>query len=223
MNLGVAAHVWAASAGGPRFDPSLTPEQRASSANGVWLCQTCSKLIDSDIARFTIEVLNDWKSTAEHLAASENQRYLADNHNGASIFVAADDWQTWIDSGTTTEPGIIVVSYFSAGDVVYSCNLRFQNRSKASHLLTKPRVELVAGGAILESVDANVIELSDIELPTDKWVGLNIHNGFDGSQKFNRAESVWFRCNVVGQDDELSVKIATLSATRDVSNGDLTI
>jgi hypothetical protein len=69
VNIGVAAHVTAASPGGARYDPELSPEQRIDSSNGIWLCQTCSKLIDSDCERFTREVLEGWKRAAERSAA----------------------------------------------------------------------------------------------------------------------------------------------------------
>lgn len=213
VNLGVAAHISAASVGGPRFSTALTPQQRASHANGIWLCQTCSKLIDSDVTRFTVEVLNDWKVTAEHLAASENQRYLTDNQRGEPIFVAVDDWETWIDKGSISRPGFFVLSYFGAGDVVYSCKIRLQNRSTIGQLLINPKVELVADEVVLESVGANVTQLRDIELPAGKWVTIGIHNGFNGRENFNRADSVWFRCKIVGQETGLSVKIATLSGS----------
>jgi len=45
VNIGVAAHITAAASGGKRFDPNLTPEQRGSIDNGIWLCQNCAKLI----------------------------------------------------------------------------------------------------------------------------------------------------------------------------------
>jgi ribosomal protein L37AE/L43A len=47
--VGVAAHITAASPGGPRYDAALSGAERAAGANGIWLCQTCSKLIDSDL------------------------------------------------------------------------------------------------------------------------------------------------------------------------------
>lgn len=68
VNIGVAAHITAASPGGPRYDRSLSSEQRRSPSNGIWACQSCAKLIDSDDARFTVAVLNEWKARAEHLA-----------------------------------------------------------------------------------------------------------------------------------------------------------
>jgi hypothetical protein len=65
VNLGVAAHITAAAPSGPRYDASLTPEQRAAIENAIWLCQSCAKLIDSDPVRFPVTLLLDWKSMAE--------------------------------------------------------------------------------------------------------------------------------------------------------------
>jgi hypothetical protein len=70
LNLGVTAHITAASPGGPRYDPSLSPEDRCSAPNGIWLCQNCAKLIDNDLLRFPAEVLRDWRTRSEHRARS---------------------------------------------------------------------------------------------------------------------------------------------------------
>jgi hypothetical protein len=68
LNIGVAAHITSASSGGPRFDPLLTSEQRCNADNGIWLCQNCAKLIDNDVARFSITLLRAWKTIAEDRA-----------------------------------------------------------------------------------------------------------------------------------------------------------
>jgi len=68
VNIGVAAHITAAAPGGPRFDVALTAEERASAENGIWLCQNCAKLVDSDTERFAIEELLEWKRQAENSA-----------------------------------------------------------------------------------------------------------------------------------------------------------
>lgn len=71
VNVGVAAHITAASPGGPRYDKSLSCENRKSPENGVWLCQKCSKLVDNDPDRYSIEELNRWKQEAETEAIIE--------------------------------------------------------------------------------------------------------------------------------------------------------
>ena len=68
INIGVAAHLTAASGGGSRFDASLTGEQRRSPDNGIWLCETCAKLIDTDVTLFPIEILRLWRLSAEQRA-----------------------------------------------------------------------------------------------------------------------------------------------------------
>lgn len=68
LNVGVAAHITAASGGGPRYDESMSSEDRCSANNAVWLCQTCAKLVDNDERRFTVEQLIDWKRQAEAAA-----------------------------------------------------------------------------------------------------------------------------------------------------------
>lgn len=68
INIGVAAHITAASVGGKRYDASLSPDERRCASNGIWLCQSCSKLIDSDEKKYTVELLREWKRTAEERA-----------------------------------------------------------------------------------------------------------------------------------------------------------
>jgi len=71
VNIGVGAHITAASPGGPRFDPALSAAERRSADNGIWLCQNHGKLVDNDDARYTVEVLRDWKRRAEAAALVE--------------------------------------------------------------------------------------------------------------------------------------------------------
>lgn len=64
-SIGVAAHITAAAEGGPRYDPGMTSEERSAAENGIWLCQTCSRLIDVDLASHPAEQLREWKTLAE--------------------------------------------------------------------------------------------------------------------------------------------------------------
>jgi hypothetical protein len=64
--IGEAAHITAASVGGPRYDPSLDEIGRQSILNGIWLCSNCSDLIDKDEKVYTVELLVNWKQQAEN-------------------------------------------------------------------------------------------------------------------------------------------------------------
>jgi hypothetical protein len=86
INIGVAAHLTAASPGGPRYDPTLTPEARSAESNGVWLCQNCAKLIDSDATRYPLEVLRAWKKVAEHQALIELERRGSNDESTTARF-----------------------------------------------------------------------------------------------------------------------------------------
>jgi tetratricopeptide (TPR) repeat protein len=65
INIGAAAHLTAAAPGGPRYDPSLTADQRRGEENGIWLCRVCADFIDDDPAYYSLDLLRSWKEGAE--------------------------------------------------------------------------------------------------------------------------------------------------------------
>lgn len=71
VSVGDAAHITAASAGGPRFDRSLTNKERKSIENAIWLCKICAKLIDSDEEKYSVSVIHNWKNLSEARADRE--------------------------------------------------------------------------------------------------------------------------------------------------------
>jgi len=76
ISIGVAAHISAASPGGPRYNPELSAHERRSIDNGIWLCQNCAKLVDNDEVRFTADLLHDWKRRAEEVTRAQVQSPL---------------------------------------------------------------------------------------------------------------------------------------------------
>lgn len=68
IRIGQAAHISAASSGGKRYDAAISSEARGSIENGIWLCASCAKLIDTDAERFSVELLYEWKFSAEREA-----------------------------------------------------------------------------------------------------------------------------------------------------------
>jgi hypothetical protein len=90
VNIGVASHITAASPGGPRHDSGLSSGERTSAENGIWLCQTCAKLIDSDQPRYSVDKLEEWKADAETAAARALEQRRAPATESAGVFLEAE-------------------------------------------------------------------------------------------------------------------------------------
>lgn len=78
LKLGVAAHIIAAAARGPRASADISSDDRKSIENAIWLCTECSTLIDKDESRYPVEELRRWKAEAEEAARLELERTLVD-------------------------------------------------------------------------------------------------------------------------------------------------
>jgi hypothetical protein len=71
---GVAAHIFAASSGknAPRGTGGLSAEARSQAANGIWLCQDHSRIVDNDKGKnYPAAELQAWKSLHESRIAQE--------------------------------------------------------------------------------------------------------------------------------------------------------
>ena len=64
-NIGQAAHISAAAAGGPRYDSAISPEVRKSLKNGIWLCSNCHDKIDRNPESYSKQYLQKIKKAAE--------------------------------------------------------------------------------------------------------------------------------------------------------------
>ncbi len=203
VNVGVAAHITAASSGGPRHDPLLSPEQRTSAQNGIWLCQNCAKLIDADPQKYTKEVLFDWKETAEHLAALELQQSPSTSGMGGdshSISFAADDWSMWRNRGNLPGDSVWIADGWARGDVRYGCRIRLRNNSGHDEVLHHLRIEFQRGDEVVLS-DEYAVNDDDITLPPRKWIAVDVNHGLHDASVLEKSDTVWFRAVVVGDNE----------------------
>jgi hypothetical protein len=85
-NVGVACHITAAAPGrgARRYDETLTKAQRSSIENGIWMCQTHAKLIDTDDVRFSSDSLLQMKRIAEGRARARLEGAAAGRRSAAS-------------------------------------------------------------------------------------------------------------------------------------------
>ncbi|WDE08777.1 hypothetical protein SG34_033295 [Thalassomonas viridans] len=88
-NIGIAAHIFAASEGGPRSNNAISSEERKSIDNGIWLCSNCSIDIDRDEKRYPPKLLKKWKADAEAQARIELGQKLPSNTDAIDTVTAA--------------------------------------------------------------------------------------------------------------------------------------
>jgi CheY-like chemotaxis protein len=120
VNIGVGAHITAASPGGPRYDASLSESERASATNGIWLCQNCAKLVDNDEDRYSANLLRDWKESAERAA-----RDGVEAHGKSSSLSTRGSREARIDKGL-----IVVIEDDDAFRLILAEILREEFRKK---------------------------------------------------------------------------------------------
>jgi hypothetical protein len=120
---GVAAHICAASKGGPRFDPNQTPEERQSAGNCIWLCGTCSMLIDKNGGiDHPASLLRIWKDQHELETFSAISSGRADSGLCGWCEEDSGSWSLYVKNTTMS-------SYYDC--VVYGYRLEHCNESFA--------------------------------------------------------------------------------------------
>jgi hypothetical protein len=69
--VGQICHIRARSKKGPRYDATMTADERNAYANLMLLCRTCHRLVDADEATYTPELLTEIKEIHERSADCE--------------------------------------------------------------------------------------------------------------------------------------------------------
>jgi len=90
-NLGEAAHIFAASKDGPRYNPAMTPVERKSIENGIWMCRHHARLIDNDFFNYSAATLQQWKLIAEENAYKDIVEIGSNHSNQTYTLVAIDN------------------------------------------------------------------------------------------------------------------------------------
>lgn len=131
-NIGIGAHITAASPGGPRYDETLSPKERRSITNGIWLCAKCSKIIDSDAEKYTVSILKGWKNKAEDNAAKElGERLPGDKYVVQSLGAALSG------QSTTFFPKLLSNASEATSKALESLDQRFSVRTSFSNSISR--------------------------------------------------------------------------------------
>lgn len=163
VNIGVAAHITAASSGGERYDANLSPEERKSIQNGIWLCQNCAKLVDNDSSRYSADLLRQWKNGAERQAWLEMEGIIQPKAIPASAFDLALEIYWLADRFKDEFKYIRSAAVFESereqlreGESIFSARQRSaqQTMQKLREASRKAKVGLNCGDQLEEKVDA---------------------------------------------------------------------
>jgi hypothetical protein len=183
----------------------MTADERISAKNGIWLCQICAKLIDSDPGKYTREVLLDWKDTAEHLAAAEVQGTTitaVSPTDGRSISFKVEDWSMWRNRGNLPGDAVVVIDGWKRGDVRYSVRFRLKNTLTHEEVLHRFRMEFMDESTVILS-DEYPFDGNDVVLPPGEWITIDVDYGLHDFSIFQRAKSVWCKAEFVGGGEVL--------------------
>src|SRR5262249_33363116 len=71
VSIGEAAHLCAASPGGPRYDPAQSDSARTSVENGIWLCSNCADRVDKEWRDYPATTFHEWKSRHDEWLRNE--------------------------------------------------------------------------------------------------------------------------------------------------------
>lgn len=136
INIGVAAHICAASPGGPRYDTEMTPKERSDITNGIWLCQSCSKLIDSDVKKYTVETLKAWKKNAEEEA-------IVRLNHGVIDLLSDKEMSGWIGYSNWSNRSVDESPYIiKDSSVIYKDSFDYMNKKNLLEGINLMRNEL---------------------------------------------------------------------------------
>lgn len=185
VNTGVAAHIFAASPGGPRYRSDMSSNDRRAFGNAIWLCASCATRIDRDTVSYSAELLFGWKKDAEERARAEQGTRLPESSDGYDQIAMA-----LAGAGQKFLPQAVHNVHKAAAASLSSLDPRFDVKSEfsggAAHFSIRARenvsIAINVGPESAGTWAAGVTTLLDRGLP----VKLPMQGvSFEGSKLFN--------------------------------------
>ncbi len=144
----------------------------------------------------TLELLN--KSVIQERAARH------------PIRVAFYDWRLWQESKNVG--AVHNVNRWAKGDIRYSCNIQLRNEQNIDDKLHRMRMEFRKGNVVVNS-DETAFKQKTMDLPSMKWVSLDVRHGLRDKSVLDRSDSVWFCTDTIGDNVKHEWPIAMVNPT----------
>ena len=142
VHLGDAAHICAASPEGPRYDPTMTSQQRKSISNGIWLCTACARRVDHDKSGFSVDLLLEWKVKAEAKASDEIGKKAIDRTTVSKEIASILTGTPTLSSHVIVSAHTAVTSALEKLDPRFTVDSKFENNRTSFEINTKENVKL---------------------------------------------------------------------------------
>ena len=185
--IGEAAHICAAAKGGPRYDTKMTSDQRKSIENGIWLCSNCADKIDKDWKRYSVELLHQWKMSAEEFALKEMGKKLPTIDEPIELLMASMTGEGFKSFPTRLENISLAASrYLEEVDPRLSVDIAFEKNYTSFHFAAKKEpvdMKLLIAPKDLESFDEKMKNLFKYGEPLEAIVN---DFSFYGSEIFDK-------------------------------------
>ena len=159
VGVGIACHIKAAAPGGPRYDVNQTKDERRHLDNGIWMCQTHSKLVDADDSAYSVATLLEWKHKAEARSNSLiNQKSFTDSEVKAAVQEGTVSvLQRWVNKSDDpiNTPIAEMMQGYEAGleDLDPRFNVQVDKVGRAYHHVISARQDNVSLNLILQDLD----------------------------------------------------------------------
>lgn len=114
--IGKAAHICAASPGGPSYDVSMTPEERAGIDNAMWLCSDHATLVDRDTVKYTADLLRAMKRAHEANCTRAMETGTGPSLAGGLLAIGPDVVCTGDLAAIDAESWTLSLKHFLIGD-----------------------------------------------------------------------------------------------------------
>jgi hypothetical protein len=218
----MACHIYAASDGpaARRVKPEMSVEQLRSISNGIWMCYTHGKLIDTDEATYMPDVLNYWRALAERKAQLRQKlgREISFRDVWGSGFTLPDDKTELTDVGKVHQ---VIERAF-----VESCLSEIWGDNVANSVrefsIEIARNALSHGGASKFQliIEPNRIVLTDNGGPFSLTELLLQANGRGGRAAANAIQTELkdeVLCSYIRRNDENAIIVALIRTVKEIS------
>lgn len=159
---GEAAHICAAAPSPPaaRYDPMQTEVERKSFNNGIWLCASCARIIDSNPGLYTVTLLKEWKEFSCQKSMERIGRTLLPEHASHeknslsdSIANAQNEWLASINHKSTSSVVQVVEKYrdsFLELDSRFEVSTVVDTKNKIIRHDVTPRADMAVAYSVVD-------------------------------------------------------------------------